>query len=50
MGFDCIWITPVVDSAGFMGYDAENIFEIEANFGRKASEKRWSICEIDRRT
>lgn len=35
MGFDCIWITPVVDSNGFMGYDAENIFEIESHFGSK---------------
>ncbi len=35
MGFDCIWITPVVDSNGFMGYDAENIFEIEPHFGSK---------------
>ena len=35
MGFDCIWITPVVDSNGFMGYDAVNIFEIEPHFGSK---------------
>eukprot|EP00434_Breviolum_minutum_P017063 symbB.v1.2.015054.t1/scaffold1112.1/size147309/12 len=42
MGFDCIWITPVVDSNGFMGYDAENIFEIESHFGSKEDLKRLS--------
>lgn len=42
MGFDCIWITPVVDSNGFMGYDAVNIFEIEPHFGSKEDLKRLS--------
>ncbi|CAK9043660.1 unnamed protein product [Durusdinium trenchii] len=37
MGFDCVWITPVVDANGFMGYDAVNIFDIEPHFGTKES-------------
>eukprot|EP00913_Durusdinium_trenchii_P020623 g19369.t1 len=41
MGFDCVWITPVVDANGFMGYDAVNIFDIEPHFGTKES---YRVC------
>lgn len=42
MGFDCVWITPVVDANGFMGYDAVNIFDIEPHFGTKEDLQRLS--------
>ncbi|CAJ1438867.1 unnamed protein product [Effrenium voratum] len=35
MGFDCVWITPVVHSNSYMGYDAHNLFEINPSFGTK---------------
>jgi len=41
MGFDCIWITPVVknyegrtkDGTGFMGYWAKDLYKIDEHFG-----------------
>ncbi|CAJ1357538.1 unnamed protein product [Effrenium voratum] len=33
MGFDCIWITPVVESNGYMGYDAVDLWKINRHFG-----------------
>lgn len=39
MGFDCIWITPPVQSNSFMGYDATNLYEINPHFGTKADMK-----------
>lgn len=35
MGFDAIWITPVIDNydGGYHGYWARNIYEMNSNFG-----------------
>jgi len=42
MGFDCVWITPPVQSNSFMGYDATNLFEINPHFGTKQDMKELS--------
>lgn len=44
MNFDCIWITPPVESNSFMGYDAKNIFEINRHFGSKTALKQLSAA------
>ena len=38
MGFDAIWISPVVENTpgGYHGYWASNLYEINSNFGSKA--------------
>lgn len=33
MGFDCIWITPVIRSADYTGYAAEDFFSIDHHLG-----------------
>ena len=35
MGFDAIWITPVVDNydGGYHGYWARNMYDVNHNFG-----------------
>lgn len=48
MGFDCIWITPPVDSNGYMGYDAINLFKINPHFGTKEDLKQLSKSLHDR--
>ncbi|CAE7290773.1 SWA2 [Symbiodinium natans] len=35
MGFDCIWITPVVKSLDYTGYYAEDFFDVEPHIGTK---------------
>ena len=35
MGFDCIWITPVVKSLDYTGYFAEDFFDIDPHIGTK---------------
>lgn len=42
MGFDCIWITPVVKSMDYTGYFAEDFFQVEPHLGDKATLKRLS--------
>lgn len=44
MGFDCLWITPPVQSQGFMGYDATNLFQINPHFGTKEDLVRLSAA------
>mmetsp|Transcript_105132 Transcript_105132/g.255223 ORF Transcript_105132/g.255223 Transcript_105132/m.255223 type:complete len:616 (-) Transcript_105132:279-2126(-) len=44
MGFDCIWITPPVESNGYMGYDATNLFEINRHWGSKRDMKALSAA------
>eukprot|EP00439_Symbiodinium_sp_Y106_P023724 s3200_g2.t3 len=44
MGFDCLWITPPVQSQGFMGYDATNLFQINPHFGTKDDLVRLSAA------
>ncbi|CAE7667308.1 amy [Symbiodinium sp. CCMP2592] len=48
MGFDCIWITPPVDSNGYMGYDAINLFKINPHFGTREDLKQLSKSLHDR--
>ncbi|CAE7843460.1 SWA2 [Symbiodinium necroappetens] len=50
MGFDCIWVTPVVKNFygpaseesgyGYHGYWAEDLYQIDANFGTKEDLKK----------
>ncbi|CAJ1379396.1 unnamed protein product [Effrenium voratum] len=42
MGFDCIWITPVVKSMDYTGYFAEDFFDIDPHWGTKADLKALS--------
>lgn len=37
MGFDAIWISPVVDNydGGYHGYWARNMYDVNGNFGSK---------------
>eukprot|EP00931_Biecheleriopsis_adriatica_P080717 TRINITY_DN54061_c0_g1_i1.p1 TRINITY_DN54061_c0_g1~~TRINITY_DN54061_c0_g1_i1.p1 ORF type:complete len:653 (+),score=112.33 TRINITY_DN54061_c0_g1_i1:40-1998(+) len=42
MGFDCIWITPVVKSMDYTGYFAEDFFSIEPHIGSKEILKELS--------
>lgn len=48
MGFDCLWITPPVQSNSFMGYDATNLFEINPHFGTKQDMKDLSQALHDK--
>lgn len=42
MGFDCVWITPVVSSQDYTGYAATNLFEINSQFGSSSDLKSLS--------
>jgi glycosidase len=42
MGFDCVWITPVVSSQDYTGYAATNLFEINSQFGSSTDLKSLS--------
>lgn len=47
MGFDAIWITPVVDNydGGYHGYWARNMYGTNSNFGSSEDLKRLvNIC------
>lgn len=47
MGFDAIWITPVVDNydGGYHGYWARNMYGTNSNFGSSEDLKRFvNIC------
>ncbi|CAE7947026.1 SWA2, partial [Symbiodinium sp. KB8] len=35
MGFDCIWITPVVKSLDYTGYYAQDFFDVDPHIGTK---------------
>lgn len=37
MGFDAIWITPIVENKelGYHGYWAKNLYEVNENYGTK---------------
>ena len=35
MGFECIWITPVVKSLDYTGYFAEDFFAVDPHLGTK---------------
>lgn len=43
MGFDAIWITPVIDNydGGYHGYWARNIYEMNSNFGTSSDLKAF---------
>lgn len=42
MGFDCIWITPVVKSLDYTGYFAEDFFAVDPHLGTKETLKDLS--------
>lgn len=42
MGFDCIWITPVVKSLDYTGYFAEDFFDVDPHIGSKDTLKDLS--------
>lgn len=43
MGFDAIWISPVVDNYdnGYHGYWARNVYDVNGNFGSKDDLKNF---------
>ena len=42
MGFECIWITPVVKSLDYTGYYAENFFDVDPHIGTKETLRELS--------
>lgn len=50
MGFDAIWISPVVDNyeEGYHGYDALNLYKINPRFGGEVALKEL-IAECHKR-
>jgi len=49
MGFDCIWITPVVKAMDYTGYFAQDFFDIDPHLGTKETLKALS-SELHKRS